>query len=79
MKQRRKSLDEQGSVNCLQCKYYQVTWDPAAPRGCSYYQFKSPYYPSYIVFESSGHECFQFTPKNQAATHGRTSTPRKKR
>jgi len=44
-------------VNCIKCEYYYVTWDPARPRGCKFFGFKSYVMPSLVVFKSSGKDC----------------------
>lgn len=53
-------------IQCVQCKFYYVTWDPAFPKGCRYFEFKSHKMPSQVVKESSGKECPVFTPKYKA-------------
>ncbi len=42
---------------CVGCKYYFVTWDTKAPKGCKYFGFKSLKMPCQVVRESSGNEC----------------------
>ena len=42
---------------CIGCKYYFVTWDTKAPKGCKYFGFKSMKMPCIVVRESSGNEC----------------------
>ncbi len=42
---------------CIGCKYYFVTWDSKAPKGCKYFGFKSMKMPCQVVRESSGSEC----------------------
>ncbi|OAH54389.1 MULTISPECIES: hypothetical protein [Bacillaceae] len=49
--------------NCLKCQYFYVTWDPAAPRGCRAYGFKTKQLPSIVVRHSSGHPCYKFAVK----------------
>jgi len=51
------------TIACLNCRYYQVTWDPALPYGCGAHGFKSRKNPAVVVFESSGIECQLYTPK----------------
>lgn len=52
-------------INCLKCKYYYITWDPAFPKGCKFYGFKSLNLPSIMVKQSSGMCCCQFTLKEK--------------
>ncbi|MEZ4330604.1 MAG: uracil-DNA glycosylase [Myxococcota bacterium] len=49
--------------DCLHCVHYFVTWEPAKPRGCRAYAFKSEDLPSDVVFESSGEPCRLFERK----------------
>lgn len=51
------------AVNCFACIYFYTTWDPAHPRGCKAYGFKSKQLPSIVVKRSSGMECMKFEPK----------------
>lgn len=57
--------DMQERIDCLKCKHYFVTWDPARPRGCRYFGFKGPRMPSEVVRASSGEECRMFEPKGK--------------
>lgn len=50
-------------VNCFQCAYFKVTWDPVNPRGCQAYGFKTKQVPSTVVKHSSGMDCLKFVPK----------------
>lgn len=45
---------------CADCAHYHVTWDPAAPHGCSAFGFKTSRRPSIVVYESSGVVCELF-------------------
>ena len=47
-------------VNCIKCIYYFVTWEPARPRGCKFFGFKSYIMPAQVVLNSSGKECEAF-------------------
>ncbi|MCI2253789.1 uracil-DNA glycosylase [Domibacillus sp. PGB-M46] len=49
--------------NCMKCRHFFVTWDAQAPRGCRAFGFKTKQMPSVVVKRSSGHSCFQFSPK----------------
>lgn len=50
-------------INCFKCAYFKVTWDPANPRGCQAYGFKTKQLPSIVVKQSSGMDCMKFVPK----------------
>ncbi|MBU3156313.1 uracil-DNA glycosylase [Clostridium estertheticum] len=52
-------------TNCCKCIYYYITWDPAFPKGCKLYGFKSPNLPSILVKQSSGIDCGKFAPKER--------------
>jgi hypothetical protein len=51
--------------NCLQCRYFHVSWDPRFPRSCSVFGIKSKKLPSHAVHEATGRHCpaFQKSPK----------------
>lgn len=53
--------------NCLLCAHFQITWDPAAPRGCRAFGFKCRELPSAVVQRASGLPCQQFAPKTATA------------
>lgn len=46
--------------SCIGCKYYYVTWDTKAPKGCKYFNFKSMKMPCIVVKESSGDYCVMY-------------------
>lgn len=50
-------------IACMRCKHYHVTFDPAAPRGCKLFQFKSAVMPHVLVKQSTGSECKSFDEK----------------
>jgi hypothetical protein len=52
-------------IPCMRCKYYHVTFDPSAPRGCKLYGFKSTNMPYILVKQSTGHDCSSFEEKNK--------------
>jgi hypothetical protein len=52
-------------INCCKCNYYYITWDPAFPKGCKLYGFKSLNLPSILVKQSSGLPCAKFTLKGK--------------
>ncbi|MDR0721046.1 MAG: hypothetical protein LBF78_15555 [Treponema sp.] len=49
--------------DCLQCKHFKVTWEPAFPRSCLVFGIKSRNLPSMEVFLSAGRHCFCFEKK----------------
>lgn len=49
--------------NCMKCKYYFITFDQHAPKGCKAYNIKSKQLPSMIVKQASGGECLGFSAK----------------
>ncbi|NHN29411.1 uracil-DNA glycosylase [Paenibacillus agricola] len=64
---RNKSNNEQPvakPINCIKCVYYYVTWDPAMPKGCKAFGFKTRELPSVVVKKSSGHACLKFEAKH---------------
>ncbi len=50
-------------INCHECQYFYVTWQPSTPYGCKAHGFKSAQIPSMVVFSSSGERCLLFRPK----------------
>ena len=57
-------------VNCFQCEFFAVSWDPKFPRTCKFYGFKSAGLPSVTVRESTGAECEEFVKKKQKNDQG---------
>lgn len=55
---------ESARVNCHQCKYFYVTWEPNHPNGCRAFGFKCKELPSLVVFKNSGAKCQAFEKKN---------------
>ncbi len=53
-------MEETKRIPCMKCKHYQVTFDPASPRGCKLYQFKSMTMPYILVKQSTGSDCKSF-------------------
>ena len=51
--------------NCMLCKHFFITYEPARPRGCRAYGFKSSAFPSQVVLSSSGAPCQFFSPRPQ--------------
>ncbi|MCL2380866.1 MAG: hypothetical protein FWC64_04655 [Treponema sp.] len=49
--------------NCLVCRYFKVTWEPAFPRSCMLFGIKCRTLPSMEVFLSTGRHCFSFEAK----------------
>lgn len=56
-------MNEQKRINCLNCKYYYITWDQKNPKGCKYFGFKTKLMPSVMVYRTSGENCHMFQPK----------------
>lgn len=56
-------MENKQRINCVKCKYYFVTWDQHAPKGCKAFGFKSKQLPSMIVLQSSGQNCMKFEEK----------------
>lgn len=50
-------------INCFRCKHFRTTWNPAFPRACEAYGFKTKEMPSVLVLKSTGTECLQFAEK----------------
>jgi hypothetical protein len=53
--------------NCMLCKHFFVTYEPARPRGCRAYGFKSVAFPSQVVLATSGTPCQFFSPRSSAS------------
>ena len=51
-------------VSCINCKFYQVSWDADRPYGCSKLGFKSRIEPSTYVIQISGNICQRLEAKN---------------
>jgi hypothetical protein len=49
--------------DCLRCRYFRVTWQPALPRSCLVFGIKCRNLPSMEVFLSTGKHCFAFKEK----------------
>ena len=52
--------------NCMRCLHFFVTYEPARPRGCRAYGFKSLAIPSQVVLTTSGSPCQLFSPRGAA-------------
>ena len=52
-------------VNCFQCAYFSVSWDPKYPRICKYFGFKTAEMPSVAVLRDAGKPCLAFKQKEQ--------------
>ena len=55
-----------GKVDCFQCVYFAVTWNPNFPRSCKLFGFKSKQLPSIAVYKSSGAPCEGFKQKDKS-------------
>lgn len=65
------SIKKEGEImqiNCFKCVHMKITWEPAHPRACTAYGFKTAQIPSVVVKQSSGMDCMKFTPKRGATT-----------
>lgn len=51
---------------CSGCRYFYMTYDTHAPRGCKLFKFASQNYPSQVVERESGQACHGFKAKGQA-------------
>jgi hypothetical protein len=49
--------------NCLSCRHFYITYEPAHPYGCRAMNFKSKEMPSLVVFRNSGMDCQAFCVK----------------
>jgi hypothetical protein len=56
--------------DCLRCRAYYVTYEPARPHGCKTFGFQSQRLPRDEVRLSSGQECAQFEPRPRAGQAG---------
>ncbi|WP_062514891.1 hypothetical protein [Halobacillus sp. KGW1] len=56
-------------INCFKCRHFRTTWNPAFPRSCSAYEFKTKELPSAYILRTTGSSCMQFqekkTPKKE--------------
>ena len=57
-------MEHTSKVRCINCKFYQVSWDADRPYGCSKLGFKSRIEPSTYVIQISGNICQSFEAKN---------------
>lgn len=48
---------------CIECKYYQITWDRDLPYGCRKLNFKSKTEPAQYIQQVSGQPCLSFEQK----------------
>ncbi|TVR87039.1 MAG: hypothetical protein EA428_13800 [Spirochaetaceae bacterium] len=46
--------------NCLQCRYFRVTWEPRFPRSCTVFGIKTKMLPSIAVYRATGRHCPSF-------------------
>ncbi|CAM4403751.1 hypothetical protein FHS16_001813 [Paenibacillus endophyticus] len=52
-------------IDCMKCKYYFITWEPGASKGCKAFGFKTNQLPSMVVYRSSGKPCLEFESKQK--------------
>ena len=50
-------------INCLHCRHYVVTWQPATPNACTLFGFKGKELPCFTVRKTTGKDCPAFAPK----------------
>ncbi|NOX24709.1 MAG: uracil-DNA glycosylase [Deltaproteobacteria bacterium] len=50
-------------LNCMNCRHFYITYEPAHPYGCRSMNFKSKEIPSTVVFANSGMPCQAFVAK----------------
>ena len=55
--------DSINNINCFQCIFFHITWDPKFPKACKFFGFKSAGMPSVTVFQSAGSDCSAFKKK----------------
>ena len=58
-------MDDYKAVRCINCIFYQVTWDTEKPYGCNKLGFKTSILPSTYVINVSGNECQSFKQKKK--------------
>jgi hypothetical protein len=51
--------------NCLQCKNYFITYEPARPHGCRAMGFKSKITPARVVLQTSSLICQLYAPQKK--------------
>ncbi|AEF82392.1 hypothetical protein [Leadbettera azotonutricia] len=49
--------------DCLKCRHFRITWEPAFPRSCAVFGIKCRNLPSMEVLLSTGRHCFSFALK----------------
>ena len=50
---------------CIQCKYFYVTWDPKIPNGCKRFGIQCRDLPSKVVAQAGMGECAGFEAKKK--------------
>lgn len=50
-------------IQCMKCKHYQATYNPARPRGCKLFGIESQAMPYIEVRKASGTDCQEFSLK----------------
>ena len=51
--------------DCLRCRHFKVTWEPAFPRSCLLFGIKCRNLPAMEVFLSTGKHCFAFEAREE--------------
>ena len=54
-----------GMPDCMRCRHFKITWEPAFPRACLMFGLKCRNLPSTEVFLSTGKHCFAFEEKKK--------------
>lgn len=52
-----KAEEDDSKCDCFKCRYFYITWDPKAPRGCKFFKFTTAQLPSEVVHTSLGQDC----------------------
>ena len=56
------------TINCIKCRYYQITWDVENPYGCLKFRFKTRLNPADYIRKVSGDDCHSFEKKTNSIT-----------
>lgn len=64
-------LSMDSNINCLKCKHYYSTYDQKSPRGCRFYRFHSPSFPSLVVKRQSGSDCMGYELRQKPKEKGK--------
>ena len=67
-------MKKTNKIDCFNCQHFFVTWEPANPRGCRAFGFKTARIPSDVVKETSGEECLKYLPKDDKTNKSKKKT-----